>query len=81
MQSCGLEYSFYAGRLRDFDEILPWGHIDTGVSQDYLMCENRLIREALPTGDCRTQDCNACGLQRSISVCSNRLRRVDSRRV
>jgi len=49
-------------RSRDFDEVLPWSHLDCGVKRDYLWEEyERALREDF-TSDCRTQACNDCGV-------------------
>ncbi len=50
-------------RARKIDEPLPWDHIDSGVSKDFLKeeMEKSLTGESTPDcrdGDC--QDCNAC---------------------
>jgi radical SAM family uncharacterized protein len=60
----GIDPAFYASRERTLDEILPWQHIDIGVTQDFLTKEFQNIFEATDTGDCRSGPCNACGLQR-----------------
>ncbi len=36
---CGIEPEFYALRKRSVDEILPWEHIDVGVSKKFLASE------------------------------------------
>ncbi len=59
----GLSPDFYARRERPLDEILPWSHIDTGISDDFLKRELRHALEGLATPDCRTDACNACGLE------------------
>lgn len=33
LMECGVDPSFYANRHRSFDEILPWDHIDYGVTK------------------------------------------------
>ena len=35
----GLDPKFYANRRRDFDEILPWDHLDYGISKKFLINE------------------------------------------
>jgi radical SAM family uncharacterized protein len=59
----GLEPDFYAGRERSADEALPWSHIDTGISDEFLRRELKRAREGQETPDCRTEVCNACGLE------------------
>jgi radical SAM family uncharacterized protein len=62
-EEAGLDPAFYARRERPPDEVLPWSHIDTGVSVDFLKKELDKAREGLETPDCRTGACNACGLE------------------
>ncbi len=57
----GLDPAFYSHRERSLDEILPWGHISSGVRASYLKEELRRSREGLTRGDCREQ-CYACGI-------------------
>jgi radical SAM family uncharacterized protein len=59
----GLEPGFYAHRERSVDEILPWSHIDTGVTDEFLKREYQRAREGQDTLDCRNNACNACGLE------------------
>jgi len=59
----GLEPAFYAHRERPPDELLPWSHIDTGITDDFLKREFQRAREGLDTPDCRNNPCNACGLE------------------
>ena len=33
----GLDPAFYANRKRDFSEVMPWDHIDIGVSKGFLV--------------------------------------------
>lgn len=33
----GLDPAFYAHRTRPFDEVLPWDHLDYGVSKAFLI--------------------------------------------
>jgi hypothetical protein len=68
--SCGLSIDYYANRTREPDEPLPWAHIDTGVSQDYLAEEHDRMMQGEPTPDCRTAGCNTCGLQNLPGGCS-----------
>lgn len=57
----GVSPSFYANRKRSFDEILPWDHIDIGVSKAFLQKEcEKAYREEI-TKNCFEQ-CNHCGI-------------------
>lgn len=41
---------------------LPWDHIDTGVSREFLLEEYKKALEAESTPDCRYGDCQGCGV-------------------
>ena len=49
------------------DELLPWDHIDCGVSKEYLMRERAKALAAETTRDCRL-GCNGCGWQGRANV-------------
>jgi len=57
----GIEASFFAERERRPEELLPWDHIDTGVTRRFLWEEYQqaLVGELSP--DCRA-NCHACGI-------------------
>ena len=59
-EACGIDPSFYANRRRSFDEVLPWDHLDYGVSKKFLQseCERAYRSEASP--NCR-EKCMGCG--------------------
>lgn len=59
-EECGIDPAFYANRKRSFDEILPWDHIDYGVTKDYLIKECKKAYENTTTPHCRLK-CNNCG--------------------
>jgi radical SAM family uncharacterized protein len=69
----GLEPSFYARRERPLDELLPWAHIDTGVTSAFLKREYQRTMEGKETPDCRYNSCNACGLERWQADCQQKL--------
>ena len=48
--------------FRDTTEPLPWDHIDTMVSKDFLISEWNKAAEGEHTVDCRKGDCNHCGV-------------------
>jgi radical SAM family uncharacterized protein len=61
----GLDPEFYARRQRPLDEVLPWSHIDIGVTPEFLKREYQRSLEQQTTCDCRTEACNMCGLEKS----------------
>lgn len=60
-EECGIEPAFYANRKREFDEVLPWDHMDYGVSKTFLINENKKAHEGATTPNCR-EKCSACGV-------------------
>ncbi|ACO84441.1 TIGR03960 family B12-binding radical SAM protein [Clostridium botulinum] len=61
LEECNVDGDFYAYRQREYDEILPWDFVDTGVSKEFLMRENERAKKAEVTPDCR-QGCKNCGV-------------------
>jgi radical SAM family uncharacterized protein/radical SAM-linked protein len=56
-----VDIDFFTTRVRDIVEPLPWDHVDTMVSKDYLISEWSKAVEGVHTVDCRNGDCNQCG--------------------
>ncbi|MEA3253432.1 MAG: TIGR03960 family B12-binding radical SAM protein, partial [Chloroflexota bacterium] len=71
-QQCGLDPRFYANRERALDEVLPWAHIDAGVTSEFLQREYHKMWQEEETSDCRSGECHACGLQRWQSSCQEK---------
>ncbi len=67
-EDCGLDPAFYAHRERGKDELLPWDHIDAGITKAFLWREWERAKKAETTPDCRG-GCHGCGLQREKGVC------------
>lgn len=59
---CGVNPEFYANRNINKDEILPWGHIKTGISQKFLYKEFEASVKDILSSDCRYEGCIGCGL-------------------
>jgi len=59
---CGLNMEFYANRVREEDEVLPWDHISCGVKKEYLLKEREKALKGETTPDCRFEDCTGCGV-------------------
>ncbi|MFH1124104.1 MAG: TIGR03960 family B12-binding radical SAM protein [Pseudomonadota bacterium] len=60
-QKTGLDPSFYLYRPRSMKEMLPWDHIRSGVSRQYLEEELGKSMEGQITPDCR-RGCLGCGI-------------------
>ncbi|MBE6754766.1 MAG: TIGR03960 family B12-binding radical SAM protein [Ruminococcaceae bacterium] len=57
----GVSPNFYANRRREYDEILPWDHMDYGVTKEFLIAEHKKAMEAQTTPHCR-EKCSGCGV-------------------
>lgn len=57
---CGVDPEFYAYRKIEHNEVLPWDHIDIGVSKAFLMKEHDKAYEEQTTPSCR-EGCAGCG--------------------
>lgn len=56
-----IDVGFYAWRERGMGEVLPWDHIDSGVSKRFLIGDYQASLRGETHGDCREQ-CYACGI-------------------
>jgi radical SAM family uncharacterized protein len=59
---CNMDLEFYADRVRELDEVLPWHHICAGISKEFLIREWKRAMEERFTEDCRYGECMACGV-------------------
>ncbi len=59
--------AFFANRERTYEEVLPWDHIDIGVTKGYLIRENENAKKGVVTPDCRTS-CTGCGINTDLFV-------------
>lgn len=64
-EECGIDPSFYANRRIEYDEILPWEHLDYYVSKEFFVRENKTAHESVTTPHCRLK-CSGCGVNRKI---------------
>lgn len=64
----GLDPDFYALRERALDELLPWDHLDAGVTKEFLLREWKKALKEERTQDCR-KGCVGCGVNRYEGAC------------
>jgi radical SAM-linked protein len=57
----GLDPDWYALRVREQDEHLPWDHLDSGVKREFLWQERRRALQAEESPSC-TPHCRRCGV-------------------
>lgn len=60
-RDCGIQPEWYL-RRRGLDEILPWDHLDCGVTRTFLLAERERALAEAATEDCRDGACSACGV-------------------
>lgn len=58
----GIDPDIYSGRNVEMDAPLPWDHIDTRVTGAFLKDEYARALAAASTPDCRTGECQGCGV-------------------
>lgn len=58
----GIDPDFYTARERSYEEILPWEHIDIGVTKKFFIQENEKAKRGETTPNCR-QQCSLCGVK------------------
>ncbi len=61
LAECGIDGDAYL-RARDIDAPLPWDHLYTGVSKQFLLKERERAFAGTITPDCRYGECSACGV-------------------
>ena len=64
-EATDISVDFYAHRARSYDELLPWDHIDCGVTKEFLIRENEDAKAGKVTPDCR-EGCSACGINTGL---------------
>jgi radical SAM family uncharacterized protein len=62
-----LDPDFYL-RQRALDEVLPWSHIHSGISEIFLRQEYNKALEGSLTPDCRDAACSNCGVCTALKV-------------
>lgn len=62
-----LDPDFYT-RERNYNEILPWSHLNSGVKPEFLMAENERANKAILTRDCRNRNCSQCGVCSELGI-------------
>ena len=67
-QEANINPDFYALRAYGLDEVLPWSHIDSGVSMEFLKREWEKAQRGEITHDCR-KGCVGCGMKRYGGTC------------
>ncbi len=64
----GVDPAFYAHRTRSYEEILPWEHLDYGISKAFLIKEHQRAQAQAISRPCFTT-CEGCGANRLAKEC------------
>ena len=59
---CLIDPDYIAHRRIAYEESLPWDHIDCGVIKDFLVEQDKLADQGVPSPDCRESYCLNCGV-------------------
>ena len=62
----GLDMSVYSGTIPE-TQLLPWDHIDKGVTKNFLLKERKNAYSEINIIDCKDGTCFGCGIQRKNS--------------
>ncbi len=58
----GVDVDWYTTRERDFSEVLPWDHLDSGLDKDWLWEDWQDSLSEVEVEDCRWTPCFDCGV-------------------
>ncbi|HON45333.1 MAG: TIGR03960 family B12-binding radical SAM protein [Planctomycetes bacterium] len=61
-----IDLNFYLHREIPLDEILPWMHLSSGVSDEFLRSEWQKSKKGELTPYCTLEGCNGCGVDAKI---------------
>ena len=62
LRPLGVDLEWYTTRERDYEEVLPWDHLDAGLDRDWLWEDWQDALDEQPVEDCRWTPCYDCGV-------------------
>jgi radical SAM-linked protein len=62
IEAAGIDPDFYLLRKRSVSEPLPWDHIDSRITKEFLTGQLDKAMRAEVTADCRENGCSNCGV-------------------
>ena len=63
-----VDLDWYTTRERDYDEVLPWDHLDAGLDRDWLWEDWQDALDENEVEDCRLTPCYDCGVCPQMST-------------
>ncbi len=64
----GVDLDWYTTRERDYAEVLPWDHLDSGLDKDWLWDDWQDALDESPVEDCRWNPCYDCGVCQQLGT-------------
>lgn len=64
----GVDVDWYTTRERDYDEVLPWDHLDAGLDRDWLWDDWQDALDEVNVDDCRWTPCFDCGVCQELDT-------------
>jgi radical SAM family uncharacterized protein len=61
-EGTGVDVAWYTTRERQYEEVLPWDHLDSGLDKDWLWEDWQDSLEEVEVDDCRWTPCFDCGV-------------------
>lgn len=58
----GVDVDWFTTRERDYEEVLPWDHLDAGLDRDWLWEDWQDSLDEISVDDCRWTPCFDCGV-------------------
>lgn len=62
LEPLGVSLDWFTTRERDYDEVLPWDHLDSGLDRDWLWEDWQEAIDGREVDDCRWTPCYDCGV-------------------
>ena len=62
LEPLGLSLDWFTTRERDYEEVLPWDHLDSGLDRDWLWDDWQDALDGEAVDDCRWNPCYDCGV-------------------
>jgi radical SAM family uncharacterized protein len=62
LEGTGVDLDWYTTRERDYAEVLPWDHLDSGLDRDWLWEDYQDALDEVELDDCRWTPCFDCGV-------------------
>ncbi|MDO5499882.1 MAG: TIGR03960 family B12-binding radical SAM protein [Propionibacteriaceae bacterium] len=64
----GVDLDWFTTRERDYDEVLPWDHLDSGLDRDWLWEDWQDALDEVEVDDCRWTPCFDCGVCQQLDT-------------